>query len=263
MGSTHVTMAMIGGAFTLPAAVAGGLSTPGEQAAWIIAWGGAGLIPDFDHPNAHAARMWGPVSTVLAVGVSILAGGHRRGTHDLVLAPIGFAVLATVALSAAEKWAAVLVLALMIGLSLRGLQSIDLGRVAEGSNLVISLGGAWWIVDSGHLEQVALLPLAIGGGVLCHLIGDGLTDEKLPVPIMWLLGREERIGLPLMATGKTVELACWAPGMLAILLWQLSRITGIHSFTGLRLALEDLFTQALNSGPGLVDDLIRVAVGLQ
>lgn len=259
MGSTHVTMAMIGGTLTLPLAGAAGVSSPHEQAAWIIIWGGAGLAPDFDHPNAHAAHMWGPLSQAMAAAVATLAGGHRKGTHDLLLAPAGFALLCTIALAATNTWTAIAVLALTIGLSLRGLQSIDLGRTAEGTNLALSFGGAWWIVHTGRLEQLALLPVAFAGGVLCHLIGDGLTDEKLPIPILWLFGHERRIGLPLMATGKTFELFIWMPAMTALLLWLLADVTDIHSFTDLRLAFTDVIRASLDAAPAAIRELWRVA----
>lgn len=259
MGSTHVTMAMIGGTLTLPAAAAGGLHSPMEQAAWIITWGGAGLAPDFDHPKAHAALMWGPISQALAAGVGALAGGHRKGTHDLLLAPLGVAVAIALALGATSGWAAMLVLSVTIGLGLRGLQAIDLGRTAEATNLALSIGGAWWLTSHGHLGHFALLPVAFAGGVLCHLIGDGLTDERLPVPILWLTGNERRIGLPLMATGKTVELIAWAPAMAALLLWRLSEVTNIHSFTDLRLAMQHVIVAAMDTAPAVIRALWEIA----
>lgn len=257
MGSTHVTMAMIGGALTLPIATASGLNSAYEQAAWIIVWGGAGLAPDLDHPRAHAARMWGPISAALAVAVSRIAGGHRKGTHDLILAPLAAATATGAALSSGSAWAAGAVLALTIGLALRGLQAIDLGRTAEGTNLAISVSGAWFLVAHDDLDQLALLPLAFAGGWLSHLLGDALTDERLPMPIGWLFGRDQRIGLPLMATGKTVELLLWAPVMAAVLLWLLADIAQINSFGDLQRTAEHVLRASFDSAPTVIREIWR------
>lgn len=262
MGSTHVSMAMIGGLVTLPLASWAGLSAPVEQAAWVLTWAGFGLAPDFDHPNAHAARMWGFPSRVLALGVGRLAGGHRKGTHDLVLSPLIFAVLIFAGLRVGGQYVAMAVLAITIGLALRGLQAIDLGRTAQAANLAISLAGAWWLTSHDHLAHFALLPLAAAGGVLCHLIGDGMTDEKLPVPILWLFGRQERFGLALMATGKRVESLAWAPTVMLVLVWLLARATDIHSLSDLRRAGEHILVSAIDQAPTLIAGIWQIAQAL-
>lgn len=46
-----------------------------------------------------------------------MAGGHRKGTHNLVLDPLAAIVGVSAALGATSGWAAMLVLALTIGLA--------------------------------------------------------------------------------------------------------------------------------------------------
>lgn len=45
----------------------------------------AALLPDLDHPNARLARAI-PLGGMLARGIAVVAGGHRRGTHTLAAA---------------------------------------------------------------------------------------------------------------------------------------------------------------------------------
>lgn len=57
------------------------------QTAWVLALGGASLLPDLDTTGSTAAHMWGPPTRLLGGTLGLLARGHRQGTHDLVLAP--------------------------------------------------------------------------------------------------------------------------------------------------------------------------------
>ena len=56
------------------------------QFGWVAAVSGAALAADLDHPEAGASRMWGPVSQVASTAINTISGGHRQGTHDVVLA---------------------------------------------------------------------------------------------------------------------------------------------------------------------------------
>lgn len=58
-----------------PLAVAAGVPV----AAWFALW------PDLDHPQAKLARSLGPVTYLLAVRVERAFGGHRAGTHSLLV----------------------------------------------------------------------------------------------------------------------------------------------------------------------------------
>ncbi|CCH73728.1 Membrane-bound metal-dependent hydrolase (fragment) [Nostocoides australiense Ben110] len=94
MGYNHVSCGLLAGIATLPIAPGTG---PPAQAAWVIALGGASLIPDLDTSGSTAARMWGPITRTIGAAIGTLAHGHRQGTHDAVLAPAAFAGAALLA----------------------------------------------------------------------------------------------------------------------------------------------------------------------
>ena len=116
MGYNHVSCGLLTGVATLPIAPVTG---PAAQTAWVLALGGASLLPDLDTTGSTAARMWGPITRTLGTLVGSIAQGHRQGTHDAVLAPIAFAGAALLASLHPVTTGAVL--AVTIGLTLRGL----------------------------------------------------------------------------------------------------------------------------------------------
>lgn len=194
MGYNHVSCGLVASLATLPVAPVTG---PAAQAAWVIALGGASLLPDLDTTGSTAARMWGPPTRILAAGVGAVARGHRQGTHDLVLAPIvaGLAVLA----AALHSVTLGMVLALTTGLALRGLTLAGAGRVGAATNLAISIVTAWWLITHGA-QNLRALALVVAGGVLVHILGDLPTREGVPIPIAWLFGVRRRISLDLSAS---------------------------------------------------------------
>ena len=123
MGYNHVSCGLLTGVATLPIAPVTG---PAAQTAWVLALGGASLLPDLDTSGSTAARMWGPITRTLGTLVGAIAQGHRQGTHDVVLAPIAFASAALLASLHPVTTGAVL--AVTIGLTLRGLALAGVGR---------------------------------------------------------------------------------------------------------------------------------------
>lgn len=217
LGHSHAMSGLAAGALTLPLApmvgVGGGVV---EQLAWVAAWGGFALLPDLDQGGMHwrgamprlsgstVARMWGPLTTTAASGVAVIARGHRQGTHDVLLAPLVFGLLAAAAANA--TWSAVLVLALAIGLALQACHAVIPGRIESTvvGNLLVSFGAAWWLVRSGTVS-LGWLPWAVAGGVVVHVLGDLLTVGGIPVPLTWINGRSRRVSLRLFRTGAPVE----------------------------------------------------------
>lgn len=208
MGISHVTSGAVAGLAFLPVAPVEGLA---GQAAWVMLWGGATLLPDLDSVGASAARMWGPVSRAIAVVVSRVAGGHRCGTHDIVLSPVLFGALAAVAVLVPP--AATIVLAVAFGLMIHGLQVTRLWRTGPVINLVLSWGGASLALSSGWVSVGWWLPVAVAGGVVVAILGDALTHEKVPVPLLWLTNRSWRMGLGLFRTGSGVETMLITPAL--------------------------------------------------
>jgi membrane-bound metal-dependent hydrolase YbcI (DUF457 family) len=201
------------GAATLPWAP---VTTLPEQFAWVAAWGGFAMLPDLDQGGLHwrgampratgstVARMWGPVTTTLASLVGRIAHGHRNGTHDVLLSPVVFGLLAV--LAARNPWSSLVVIALSIGLALEALHVVIPGKVESTvlGNLVLSFAGAWWVTGTGD-HPLPWLPWAVAGGVVTHILGDWLTIGGVPVPLTWVTGHPKRLAAGIFRTGAPVE----------------------------------------------------------
>jgi membrane-bound metal-dependent hydrolase YbcI (DUF457 family) len=209
LGHSHALSGLAAGAATLPWAPVDGTVS---QVAWIAAVGGFAMLPDLDQRCSTVSDMWGPATDVPSGVVGKLAGGHRWGTHDAVLAPAAFGGLALLAADA--FWSSLLLLALAIGLALRALHFVIPGR-AENTvlgNLVLSWGGAWYLLE--HSPSPAWLPWAVAAGVLTHIVGDAITTAGVPTPLLWILTRKRLVLFPLR-TGATIEKAVLVPLFLA------------------------------------------------
>ena len=227
MGYTHVTSGLVTGIATLPIAPVHHWST---QVAWVITLGGASLLPDLDAPGSTAARMWGPPTRLLARAIGILARGHRQGTHDILLAPTVFG--GVMFLAALHPASLGVVLALMIGMSLRGLALAGVGGVGAVLNLAASTAGAWWLVTHGAAE-LRLLPVVVAAGILVHVLGDWVTTGGIPVPVTWLTTNPRRLSLDLFRVGGILERAVVAPALsLAGILLLVTQL-GIHDIPSL------------------------------
>lgn len=197
MGASHAVSGLVAGVATLPWAP---VSRPVEQAAWVAAWGGFALIPDMDHANGTAARLWGPVTAGPAAAVGAVAGGHREGTHDVGVAPVVVAVLTGLAML--HPVSTGLVFALAIGLALAALDPVLPGDQKNSVvNFVLAVAGAVLLVRAG--VHAPWLPVAAAGGVVVHALGDLPTQDGVPVPLSTLRrgGRRRRLALRLFRTG--------------------------------------------------------------
>lgn len=193
------------GAATLPWAPVDGTVA---QISWIAAVGGFAMLPDLDQRGSTVSDMWGPLTDVPSGAVGRLAGGHRWGTHDALLAPLAFGGLAI--LAAGTYWSSLLLLALAIGLALRALHFVIPGRTENTvlGNLALSWVGAWQLLE--HSPPPAWLPWAVAAGVLTHIAGDAITTAGVPTPLLWLVHRGRLVFLPLR-TGATVEKSVLVP----------------------------------------------------
>ncbi|MGY1782987.1 metal-dependent hydrolase [Geodermatophilus sp. SYSU D01036] len=236
LGHSHALSGLAAGAATLPWAPVEGTVA---QVAWVAAAGGFAMLPDLDHTGSTVSDMWGPVTDVPSGAIGRLAGGHRWGTHDAVLAPLAFGALALAA--AGLFWSSLLVMALGIGLALRALHFVIPGR-AENTvvgNLVLSFGGAWLLL--AHTPQPTWLPYAVGLGVLTHIAGDLITRQGVPLPVLWLAKRR-RLALTPMRTGTTLEKAVLAPLFLGVAVWF------VYANTGAREALDPYLADLVTLG---------------
>lgn len=213
MGYNHATMTAGIGIALLPVV---DLPTPAQQVAWTLSCAGMGLLADWDAPGSHVARMWGWPSRGIARAIGAIAQGHRLGTHDVVLAPLVFGAL--FALASRHPATQLVALAVAFGLAIRGMVAIGAGRVSAVVNLALSWGLAWLMVRDGQGGVVTWLPLAAAVGILSHALGDLLTHEGLPVPLVWLV-RRRRFSLGLFRTNGPIERGIVAPLLSLAVLW--------------------------------------------
>lgn len=231
LGHSHALSGLAVGAATLPWAPLHGTVA---QVAWVSAVGGFAMLPDLDQQGSTISRMWGPATDVPSGFVNLVARGHRWGTHDAVLGPLAFGLLAYAA--AWNRWSSLLLLALAIGLALRALHVVIPGR-AENTiigNLVLSWGGAWLLLE--HSPSPAWLPLAVVVGVLTHIAGDGLTKEGVPVPLFWVV-RRSRLAPVHLHTGAFMERAVLVP------LFVIATVAFLLANTGARELVDPLLAQ--------------------
>ena len=231
LGHSHALSGLATGAATLPWVPVDGTVA---QIAWVSAVGGFAMLPDLDQQGSTISRMWGPVTDVPSGLVNAVARGHRWGTHDAVLGPLVFGLLAYAA--AWNHWSSLLLLALAIGLALRALHIVIPGRAEDTviGNLVLSWGGAWLLL--AHTPAPEWLPLAVVLGVLTHIAGDGLTKEGVPVPLFWLV-RRSRIAPVHLRTGALVEKAVLVP------LFVVATVAFLLANTGARALVDPLLAQ--------------------
>lgn len=145
-------------------------------------------------------------------------GGHRWATHDVVLAPLGFGLLAAAAFI--HPITTGIAIAVLIGLSLRGLVLAGAGTISTVANLLISASGAWLLTTQSH-EHLHFVPLVVTLGIAIHILGDLITEEGVPVPIIWLRTRA-RVSISIFKVGTAFERLIVAPTLSAVTLWVLA-----------------------------------------
>lgn len=140
---------------------------------------GAALLPDADHHSATIAHSLPPLSNLLCAGVGAISGGHRRGTHSL-LGVAAFVALAFVAgLWTIETAAfgtiypgAGLLAVLLVSFAAKALKIIP--DSMRRSPWAVGLTAGAFITAFAPEEQF-WFPLAVGTGVVVHILGDMLT----------------------------------------------------------------------------------------
>ncbi|EMY36141.1 membrane-bound metal-dependent hydrolase [Arthrobacter crystallopoietes BAB-32] len=140
---------------------------------------GAALVPDADHHNATIAHSLPPLSNIACAGIGKFAGGHRHGTHSL----IGIAAFVAVAWVAGlwtvetKAFGTVTPLAGLLCVFLVAFAAKALKFIPDRMRKVpwaVGLAAAALITVFAP-EQQNWFPLAMGTGVIMHILGDMLT----------------------------------------------------------------------------------------
>lgn len=200
--------------------------------------GGAGLLPDLDHPSGKAARSLGFVTKLLAAGVASLSltlyhatatdedspdrmNGHRTVTHT-VPGAVGFGVAAGVAV-VVHPVAGAVVGGFMCGLMALGFRSLGVGFTVAGGGVtwwtLTHIPGWWWAV-----------PVAVALGSLTHSVCDAATNSG--VPLCWPFTvhgqRWYKVRTPAtFATGGPVESTAVTPVLWVTLVVAVGVTTGV------------------------------------
>lgn len=195
MGRSHALTGLTGGccmAALLPSAPVA------VRGLVVVAYGGASLLPDLDHPQATAARSLGVVTKVVARLVDFASlqvyyatavrgdpeerhSGHRLLTHT-VPASVACGLLVAVAWLVSPIAMAVLV-ALLAGLLAHGFRyggiPLFLGALVLCLWAFSQDPGWWWTV-----------PVAVALGCITHIGGDWVTNSG--VPVLWPLVSQDK-----------------------------------------------------------------------
>ena len=142
---------------------------------------GAAMLPDADHHNATIAHSLPPLSNAMCAGIGKVSGGHRHGTHSVV----GIVVFVFIAWLAG-LWTydfsgfgtiypgAGILSVLLVAFAAKALKIIP-DRMRK-SPWAVGLSVGAFITFFAPQEQ-NWFPIAMGIGVIVHIIGDMMTTE--------------------------------------------------------------------------------------
>ena len=142
---------------------------------------GAAMLPDADHHNATIAHSLPPLSNAMCAGIGKVSGGHRHGTHS-VLGIIVFVAVAWLAglwtietdLFGTIYPGAGVLSVLLVAFAAKALKIIP-DRMRK-SPWAVGLAFGLFITVFAPEEQ-GWFPLAMGIGVIAHIVGDMMTTE--------------------------------------------------------------------------------------
>lgn len=185
---------------------------------------GAAVLSDIDHPDATLAHCFGFLTKAFAWLVGKISGGHRKGTHSLAGIAIftGLAWLAVHYRASPGGSAGLLVLLSLIIAG--GLYALHIG--GHWADLLAVAGAIAMTVTGTGLSLVAV---ATGLGCATHVLGDGLTDEGVPLAYPLSRHRVKLLPEPLAFTTGTRPEALFALALslgLVLLAWHAVTIPG-------------------------------------
>ncbi|THJ66668.1 metal-dependent hydrolase [Arthrobacter echini] len=189
---------------------------------------GAALLPDADHHNATIAHSLPPLSNALCDGIGAISGGHRHGTHSIIgiAAFIAIAWVAGLWTVQTETFGRIypgagLLAVLLVSFAAKALKIIP-DRMRK-SPWVVGLAAGIFITAFAPEEQF-WFPIAVGIGVIVHIIGDLMTTggcnlfyplvirppkviAALPV-VNWVWKRNGYVGVPVLGNAGSAREWC-------------------------------------------------------
>lgn len=216
--------------------------TPTAVIAGALVTAGAALVPDADHRNATIAHSLPPLSNILCIQIGRLSGGHRHGTHSI----LGLAMFVAIA-ALAGMWTveldnygtifpgAGILAVLLVSFAAKVLKFIPDTMRKFPWLLGIAVGA---FVTFFAPQEEYWFPLAMGLGVMAHILGDMLTTGgcnllwplRIRPPRWWrkmpLLQRFWRpsgnVAVPLLGNAGSVREWLFAIPVSAYVLWAMA-----------------------------------------
>lgn len=164
-----------------------GEATHGAVISGAVMMAGAALLPDADHRGATLARSLPPLSTLFAVFIGRISGGHRHGTHSIIgvlVATLAGYLLGLLSLDVDAALGPVrfeslhlgagLITVLLSALAFKALKFIPEGarRAPWAAAVPFAVFSLLTFPPGAHW-----LALVVGLGCLIHILGDFLTTE--------------------------------------------------------------------------------------
>jgi len=216
MGRTHLITGAAGylGVVAPVLAAQGVPTTPGTLACGAVVAGGAAMLPDLDHPQATAARAFGPVSWSASRIISRVAGGHRVGTHSLLallLVAFGTGWLLS-GPAQNNRWVAFALCFVCVALFMR----IVLARQSDLVSIIAALALTWLLLLATPDFQWLGWAITVGYGM--HIVCDWVTEQG--VALMWPISRGQwQLGLVRTdgALERLIAIVCTI--LLVVLCW--------------------------------------------
>ncbi|HEY8474561.1 MAG TPA: metal-dependent hydrolase [Natronosporangium sp.] len=214
--------------------------TPVQITAGAAIAAGFAIFPDIDHPKSRVARTLGWFTRALARVFTFICDlirdatcghcatpgtyGHRTLSHTAVFAVLVGAGVC-LAGSRGNLVAAAIVVGIGAGLAVAGLTGSRVGTIVIGVAAGIAvhqLGGGvdwWW------------LGVPVGWGILAHALGDGLTEQAVPLwwPVKIRGCTWRRVGVPRWLRFRT---GGWVERVLSVVLVGLGAVAGWLLLTG-------------------------------
>ena len=162
---------------------------------------------DIDHPGSTISKKLGIIGSILSPLVRMFAFGHRGLTHTwvfVVLNGVGILLLSQLVSNLWGGIAARILVAVMLALSALLITRLMLpGRTGKGNaGALVAAALVALVALHPDAKNVSWMPLAVGGGVLIHCIGDSLTTGGTK----FLFPFQIKIALPLVGnTNSWIE----------------------------------------------------------
>jgi len=195
MGRTHALC----GAFGFGCATLAWSFGFGDLAIGGVLTTAAALFPDIDHHKATITKTFGGLTKIVRwILIKPFFGKHREGTHSIFFAAlvgwIAWILIHNIQYLGCK-------IALLVVLSIVTSALVRLFRIRGWLDDIAPIpvwGGLIFFTD----VDLSVVPYALAGGCLIHIIGDCMTDRGCP--ILWPLSKQ-KITLGLYSTGKVGE----------------------------------------------------------